>query len=66
MLTIDEKIKIVEEKIANLKKSIAITSVPEEPGDHKNQVLSFILKQINAKKYFNTILEGLKNGIDPV
>jgi hypothetical protein len=73
MLTIDEKIKLVEEKIINLEKSIvdALASLQEgssiEMLDNvKNQIIYFTMKQKKAIKYFNTILEDLKNGIDPV
>lgn len=73
MLTIDEKIKLVEEKITNLEKSIidALSSLQEGgsidmPDNVKNQIIYFTVKQKKAIKYFNTILEGLKNGIDPV
>ena len=73
MLTIDEKIKLVEEKITNLEKSVvdALASLQEGSSidmldDLKNQIIYFSVRQKKAIKYFNTILEGLKNGIDPV
>jgi len=73
MLTIDEKIKLVEEKIINLEKSIVDALASLEEGSSiemldnvKNQIIYFTMKQKKAIKYFNTILEGLKNGIDPV
>jgi hypothetical protein len=73
MLIIDEKIKIVEEKITNLEQSIkdAILLTQEDSSikisdDVKNQILYFVARQRKAVKYFNTILESLKNGIDPV
>jgi hypothetical protein len=73
MLTTDEKIKLLEEKIHNLEKSVvdALASLQEGASidmldNVKNQIIYFTIKQKKAIKYFNTVLEGLKNGIDPV
>jgi hypothetical protein len=67
MLTIDEKIKITEEKIINIKKSIQyaqLTLEIESNTGSKDQILDLILKQNRAIGYFNNILNGLKNEID--
>jgi hypothetical protein len=66
MLTLDEKIKILEEKLSNLEKSIKSINVPEERNGHRHQVLLFISRQMGAKNYFNAILATLKNQIDQV
>ena len=66
MLTIDEKIKILEEKLSNLEKSIKSINIPQEKGSHKHQVLLFISRQMGAKNYFNAMLTTLKNEIDQV
>ena len=72
MLTIDEKIDIVKEKINNLIESINYARIVlqeidlKESDRVKDEFIGFILKQRQAIKYFSNILEGLKNGIDPV
>jgi hypothetical protein len=72
MLTIDEKIDIVKEKINNLIESINYARIVlqeidlKESDRVKDEFIGFILKQRQAIKYFSNILESLKNGIDPV
>jgi hypothetical protein len=66
MLTLDEKIKILEQKLSNLEESIKNINLPEERNSHRHQVLLFISRQMGAKNYFNTMLTALKNQIDQV
>jgi hypothetical protein len=72
MLTIDEKIDIVKEKINNLIESINYARIVlqeidlKESDRVKDEFIGFILKQRRAIKYFNNILKDLENGIDPV
>lgn len=72
MLTIDEKDKIIKEKIHNLVQSfldaknrleqIESTALDKE----KDEIIDFLISKKASIKYFNGILEDLKNGIDPV
>ena len=72
MLTIDEKIDIVKEKINNLIESINYARIVlqeidlKESDRVKDEFIGFILKQRRAIKYFSDILKDLENGIDPV
>ena len=66
MLTTDEKIQIIKEKIVNLEKSIADIRVPQSASNTRNQVLLFIVRQRRSIKYFKDILKDLQIKIDQV
>ena len=72
MLTVDEKIKLVEEKIHNLAQSFfdvknRLEEIESTASDkEKDEIIGLLLKKKISIEYFNGVLKNLENGIDPV
>ena len=71
ILTIDEKITIIEEKIRETERTIRYTSnSSEEEIDAqvltgvREQIVDQVKRQTKAIELFNNIINDLKNGID--
>ena len=73
ILTIDEKITIIEEKIRETERTIRYTSnSSEEEIDAqvltgiREQIVEKVERQTKAIELFNNIINNLKNGIDQI
>lgn len=73
ILTIDEKITIIEEKIRETERTIRYTSnSSEEEIDAqvltgiREQIVEQVERQTKAIELFNNIINDLKNGIDQI
>ena len=72
MLTVDEKSKIIKEKIDNLAQSFfdaknRLEEIESIASDReKDEILGFMLKQKGAIEYFNRVLNSLKANVDQV
>jgi hypothetical protein len=72
MLTLDEKNKIIKEKIDTLAQSFfdvknRLEEIESTASDkEKDEIIGLLLKKKISIEYFNGVLESLKNGIDPV
>ena len=73
ILTIDEKITIIQEKIRETERTIRYTSnSSEEEIDAqvltgiREQIVEQVERQTKAIELFNNIINDLKNGIDQI
>jgi hypothetical protein len=72
-LTIEEKIKLVEEKILEVERTIRYVKNPsQEESDAqiltgiREQIIEKVARQTQVIAIFNDILNGLRNGIDQI
>jgi hypothetical protein len=72
-LTIEEKIKLVEEKILEVERTIRYVKNPsQEEIDAqiltgiREQIIEKVARQTQVIAIFNDILNGLRNGIDQI
>jgi hypothetical protein len=72
-LTIEEKIKLVEEKILEVERTIRYVINPsQEEIDAqiltgiREQIIEKVARQTQVIAIFNDILNGLRNGIDQI
>ena len=72
-LTIEEKIKIVEEKILEAERTIRYAISPSQESidiqiltGFREQIVEQVARQTQAIELFNRIINDLKNGIDQI
>jgi hypothetical protein len=72
-LTIEEKIRVVEDKILEAERVIRYTRNPSEEdidaqilNGIREQIIEQVIRQTQAIELFNSILNDLKNGIDQI
>jgi hypothetical protein len=72
-LTIEEKIRVVEDKILEAERVIRYTRNPSEEdidaqilNGIREQIIEQVIRQTQAIELLNSILNDLKNGIDQI
>jgi preprotein translocase subunit Sss1 len=73
MLTIEEKIKIVEEKILEVERTIRYAQDPSQEEidaqiltETRESIIGQVARQKQVVAVFNGIINDLKNGIDQI
>jgi preprotein translocase subunit Sss1 len=72
-LTIEEKIKVIQEKILEAERVIRYTRNPSEEDIDaqvltgiREQIIEQVARQTQSIELFNSIINDLKNGIDQI